>query len=376
MTVIAVVVAMAVYLLSVTQGGATLMSNVTGLDYNICVLLAVLLFTIMVIAAGSKGVLITDTIMFGLFTTIGVVSVIIVSVKAGGWWNIIEDIAANPETSYLLSWSGKLGYLYDTGLENVIYFLAYGICWAGVAFCGPWQCSRNIMAKSEHTVIRSAVWVVIGCFGVNYLVELGAVFMHAFDIGDTEATQVWLWAAGNVLPTIIGVVLVTGIIAAAISSSTTFLSLIGASISNDIFRIKDSKKNVLVSRVSMLLVAAIVLVVAITNPPNIWWIMQIGADSGNLRHAPGGYCKCLEQEHYQGRGFRRYVRRLCRQLHYEGNHHFPGHHRADLLRRIFCRNSRQYWGDDDCKPPDQGDAGRKRAERGFVHCSRVGEGSH
>ncbi|MCB6367473.1 hypothetical protein LI291_14965, partial [Intestinibacillus massiliensis] len=103
------------------------------------------------------------------------------------------------------------------------------------------------------------------------------VFMHAFDIGDTEATQVWLWAAGNVLPTIIGVVLVTGIIAAAISSSTTFLSLIGASISNDIFRIKDSKKNVLVSRVSMLLVAAIVLVVAITNPPNIWWIMQIGA---------------------------------------------------------------------------------------------------
>ena len=66
MAVIAVVVAMAVYLQSVTQGGATLMSNVTGLDYNICVLLAVLLFTIMVIAAGSKGVLITDTIMFGL----------------------------------------------------------------------------------------------------------------------------------------------------------------------------------------------------------------------------------------------------------------------------------------------------------------------
>lgn len=277
MTVIAVVVAMAVYLLSVTQGGATLMSNVTGLDYNICVLLAVLLFTIMVIAAGSKGVLITDTIMFGLFTTIGVIAVIIVSVKAGGWYTIIENIAADPETSYLLSWSGKLGYLYDTGAENVIYFLAYGVCWAGVAICGPWQCSRNMMAKDEHTVIRSAVWVIIGCFAINYLVELGAVFMHAFDIGDTEPTQVWLWAAGNVLPTVIGVVLVTGIIAAAISSSTTFLSLVGASISNDIFRIKDEKKNVMVSRISMIIVAVIVAVIAITNPPNIWWIMQIGA---------------------------------------------------------------------------------------------------
>ena len=277
MTVIAVVVAMTTYLLSVTQGGATLMSNVTGLDYNVCVLMAVLLFTIMVIASGSKGVLITDTIMFGLFTTVGVTAVIIVAVKGGGWYNIIENIAADPEKSYLLSWSGKLGYMYNTGLENVIWYLAYGVCWAGVAICGPWQCSRNMMAKNEHTVVRSAVWVILGCFAINYLLEMGAVFMHAFDIGDTESSQVWLWAAKNVLPTALGVILITGIIAAAISSATTFLSLIGASISNDIFRIKDSKKNVQVSRVSMLIVAAIVTLAAVYKPPNIWWIMQIGA---------------------------------------------------------------------------------------------------
>lgn len=274
---ITVIITMAVYLLSVTQGGATLMSNVTGLNYNVCALLAVLLFTIMVITSGSKGVLITDTIMFGLFTSIGIICVVIVSVKGGGWWNIIEDIGADPDKSYLLSWSGKLGYLYDTGLENVVYFLAYGISWAGVAFCGPWQCSRNIMAKNEHTVIRSAVWVILGCFGINYLVQLGAVFMHVFDIGDTEPTQVWLWASETILPTVIGVILITGIIAAAVSSAITFLSLIGASISNDIFRIQDGKKNVLVSRISMLVVAAIVLLVTIVNPPNIWWIMQIGA---------------------------------------------------------------------------------------------------
>lgn len=277
MTVIAVVVAMAVYLLSVTQGGSTLMANVTGLPYNVCVIMAVTLFTIMVISSGSKGVLITDTIMFGLFTTIGVIAVIIVSVKGGGWYNIIEDISANPETHDLLSWHGVLGYLYDTGWENMLYFWAYGICWAGVGFIGPWQCSRNLMAKSEHTVIRSSVFVIIGCFAINYIVEIGAVFMHAFDIGDTEATQVWLWAAHSVLPKVVGVILITGIIAAAISSATTFMSLVGASISNDIFKIKDSKKNVMVSRISMLVLAVVVLLVAVFNPPNIWWIMQIGA---------------------------------------------------------------------------------------------------
>lgn len=277
MTVIAVVVAMTTYLLSVTQGGATLMASVTGLDYKVCVLMAVLLFTIMVISSGSKGVLITDTIMFGLFTTIGVVAVIIVSVKGGGWYNIIENIAADPDTSYLLSWSGKLGYMYDTGLENVIWFLSYGVCWAGVAIIGPWQCSRNMMAKSEHTVIRSAVWVIVGCFLINYLVELGAVFMHAFDIGDIESARVWLWAAENILPTILGVILITGIVAAAVSSAITFLSLIGASISNDIFRVKDGKKNVMISRISMAIVSVVVFFIAIFNPPSIWWIMQIGA---------------------------------------------------------------------------------------------------
>jgi len=277
MTVVAVVVAMGVYLLSVTEGGATLMSNVTGLSYTICEVLAVALFTIMVITAGSKGVLITDTIMFGLFTLVGITAVIVVAVKGGGWYNIIEDIAGNSATSDLLSWHGVLGYMYDSGIENMIWFWAYGICWAGVGFIGPWQCSRNLMAKDEHPVIRSSVLVIIGCFAINYLVELGAVFMHAFDIGDTEATQVWLWAARNVLPSILGVILVTGIIAAAVSSATTFMSLVGSSISNDIFKIKDGKKNVLVARISMLCLAVIVAVVAALNPPNIWWIMQIGA---------------------------------------------------------------------------------------------------
>lgn len=277
MAVIAVVVAMAVYLLSVTQGGATLMSNVTGLDYKICIILAVALFTIMVVSSGSKGVLITDTIMFGLFTTIGTIAVLIVAHKAGGWFNVIQEIGADPDKSYLLSWHGKLGYWYETGLENVIWFLSYGVCWAGVSICGPWQCSRNLMAKNEHTVIRSSVWVIIGCFAINAFVQLGAVFINAFDIGDTEPTQVWLWASKSLLPSVIGVVLVTGIIAAAISSATTFLSLVGASISNDILRIEDGKKNVMVSRISMIILAVVVAVVAIINPPNIWWIMQIGA---------------------------------------------------------------------------------------------------
>jgi sodium/pantothenate symporter len=133
------------------------------------------------------------------------------------------------------------------------------------------------MAKNEHTIIRSAVFVVIGCFAINYIVEIGATFFHLFDIGETASTQVYVWAAMNLLPPVLGVILITGIIAAGISSSTTFLSLIGSSIANDLFKTQDENKKVLVSKASMIVVALIVIFIACTNPANIWWIMQIGA---------------------------------------------------------------------------------------------------
>jgi sodium/pantothenate symporter len=215
--------------------------------------------------------------MFGIFTTVGVISVLVVASDAGGWYNAVISLASNPETRDLLSWSGKLGYMYDTGLENFIWYLGYGICWAGVSICAPWQCTRNIMAKNEHTIIRSAVFVVIGCFAINYIVEIGATFFHLFDIGETASTQVYVWAAMNLLPPVLGVILITGIIAAGISSSTTFLSLIGSSIANDLFKTQDENKKVLVSKASMIVVALIVIFIACTNPANIWWIMQIGA---------------------------------------------------------------------------------------------------
>ena len=57
-----------VYMLSIMQGIGTLMNYVTGIDYNICILLALITFTILTTTSGSKGVLITDKKMFGEFT--------------------------------------------------------------------------------------------------------------------------------------------------------------------------------------------------------------------------------------------------------------------------------------------------------------------
>ena len=62
------IITMTVYLLSVMQGIGTLMNYVTGVNYNICILLALITFAVLTVTSGSKGVLITDTLMFSIFT--------------------------------------------------------------------------------------------------------------------------------------------------------------------------------------------------------------------------------------------------------------------------------------------------------------------
>lgn len=266
-------ITMIVYLLSVMQGVGTLMHVVTGLDYKLCIVLAVVVFALVSILSGSRGVLITDTLMFGIFTAALVVSVFVITGKVGGWNSAVEQLK-NFEVKDLLSWSGNLDYMYPTGLENVIWGIVYGIVWLSVCMVGPWQSSRYLMAKNEHTVLRSSLFSAFGIFMLQLLVGMAAVTVNLYHPEMESASHVLIWASMNVLPTFLGVLLLTGVLAAGISSATTFLSLIGTSVANDI---KWKKGNtVFIGRVAMLVVSIVVLLLAVLNPPQIFWIMFFG----------------------------------------------------------------------------------------------------
>ena len=268
-------VMMTVYLLSVIQGIGTLMSTVTGVNYNICISLALLVFTVITVISGSRGVLITDTLMASVFTLALVVSAIVIAYHSGGWFEGIGALAENPDTAQMLSWGGKPGPLYNTGAENVIWGLTYGVVWMSVCMVGPWQSSRYLMAKNEHTVIRSAPISALGVFILEFLVGMSAVFVNLSNYNMEDSSQVMIWAAMNILPKLLGVILLTGVLAAGISSATTFLSLIGASAANDIAE-KKGDSSIKIGRISMIVVSVVVLVLAIKNPPEIFWIMFLG----------------------------------------------------------------------------------------------------
>ncbi len=269
------IIMMTVYLLSVIQGIGTLMNIVTGVNYNICIIIAMAVLTILTIMSGSRGVLITDTIMASVFTVAVVIGVLFIAKNTGGWFASINNIATDPALTKALSWGGKAGSLYDTGVENVIWGLVYGVVWMSVCMVGPWQSSRYLMAKNEHTVIKSAPISAIGVFLLEFLVGISAVMVNVVKPDLDSSSHVMIWAAMNLMPKVLGVVLLTGVLSAGISSATTFLSLIGASVANDCMKSKD-EQSIKAGRITMLIVALVVLLLAVFNPPSIFWIMFLG----------------------------------------------------------------------------------------------------
>lgn len=280
LSAIITIFAVSAYMLSAMQGISTLMTVITDLDYQWCVVIAWVSFTLFTIYSGSMGVLITDTIMFLIFLSAALVAVPFVTGNAGGWMNALHNLATSTTSPGITSWHANLSYMYPSGMQNLLWALIYGIVWMLVIMVSPWQTSRYLMAKNEHTVLRSSVWASMGVMLTTLLLYFMAVFVQSVN-PDLVASQSMIWAAMNMMPTIVGVILLAGILAAGISSASTFLSLIGFSLTNDIFRSRaqdaeSDKKKLAISRVGMLLASLVILVIAYFNPPQIFFIMYFG----------------------------------------------------------------------------------------------------
>ena len=76
------------------------------------------------------------------------------------------------------------------------------------------------------------------------------------------------------LPDFLGALMLAGIMAAVLSSASTFLSLVGFSAANDIGIHKnvDEQKTLRFSRLMMLVIGTLALIAALVFPPDIFWL--------------------------------------------------------------------------------------------------------
>jgi sodium/pantothenate symporter len=138
------------------------------------------------------------------------------------------------------------------------------------------------MAKNEHVAIRSGVWATISIITIYLFLHISISTITTInpDIKPTE--KVFIWAAMNIVPKWLGIIIVSGIMAAALSSCASFLQLIGSSITRDIMEQSRNKKYsdkrlLVTSRISMILASILILLIGLWQPPSIMWIGYFAA---------------------------------------------------------------------------------------------------
>ncbi|MFK7830671.1 MAG: sodium:solute symporter [Congregibacter sp.] len=262
------------YLLVVTQGAAILISDLVGIDYRTAIVLAWLSYTGFTLYAGSKGVIITDTLMFILFSVATIIFVVYLLDAFGGVSLAIEELTRQTQKPDLTAWHGTIGEGTDwpTSTDFLIWLVIIDLSWSIVYAVSPWQSSRHLMAKNEHVVLRASIYACFAVIFMQILIYGAGGLINLANYNITPSETVMLWGAKNLVPPLLGALLLAGIVAAALSSASTFLSLVGFSVSNDLASHKRPLK-LRSTRILMCAVALIVLVLSMYLPPNVFWIM-------------------------------------------------------------------------------------------------------
>jgi sodium/pantothenate symporter len=226
--------------------------------------------------SGSRGVILTDTLMFLLFTSVAMLALIFLIQDAGGWATSVRQLAVLPEKPDLMAWHGMVGS--DTPFSSALHFALWNItlalAWGMVYAVSPWQSSRYLIARDEHVVVRAACIAAIFVTLMELTLYAAGAVINLSDPGIQPSELVIIYAAMNLLPELMGAMLLAGIMAAGLSSASTFLSLVGFSVSNDLFSHEavDENRMLKLSRLAMLVVGVVTLLVAFYSPVDIFWL--------------------------------------------------------------------------------------------------------
>lgn len=264
------------YLLAVTQGAAYLLTQVLDISYQQALVLSAVSYTGFTLYAGSRGVILTDTLMFLLFTGIAFAALIFLVGEAGGMSTAVERLAQLPDKEGLMSWTGIVGddSPFASGLDFALWNITLALAWGMVYAVSPWQSSRYLIARSEHVVIRAACIAAVCLTFLEIVLYFGGATVNLWDSNISPPHQVMVHAAKELLPPLLGAGLLAGIMAAALSSASTFMSLVGFSVSNDLFphEAMDERRLLRISRWTMLAIGLITLAIAFRAPVDLFWL--------------------------------------------------------------------------------------------------------
>ncbi|TXL65874.1 sodium:solute symporter family protein [Cerasibacillus terrae] len=278
-SVFIVVIGMTFYMVPQLTASGLIGSYVLGLDYKTTVIILGLGFTFYAALGGMWAITYTDLFQ-GAIILIGmaILSGTILT-KHDGFTNLLsEALTVNP----------TFGDITQPWMSYFGLFLAF--LWFGIV--SPSAVMRNFASRDAKTARRSAMWA-----GLLYLL----VFVFGFIIASGGATldivgsldnkdMIFISVIEHYLPSILGGVMLAGLLAAIMSSTDAMLLAISAGVAHDIYKeyINKNATDKTVTKLGfiVMILASIIGIVFAINPPNLIAIM-VGWVGGGLLSAFG-----------------------------------------------------------------------------------------
>ncbi len=237
---------------------ATILNVTIGMDITVGIIIGWILLTLKTYLGGLKAVVWQDVIhgtILVLGTTLLFVAVVI---QSGGWAGASEYAASAGQ-------SDMLSVMNITPGEILVYLLTLAVfqfvrqdLWQRV-----WA-AESVKTAGSGYLISMVIAVAIGVFAV----AIGVFGRYGLQIENIDPVLIYYGVIGEVFPFFLIVVMIVVLLAAVISSADSFLLAGASSIVNDIIRPTfthfDSKKMLLWSRLSVLIISVAGLVLALT----------------------------------------------------------------------------------------------------------------
>lgn len=262
-----------------------LFSSLFGVDYTVAMIASAAIIVLYTTLGGFTAASVTDLVQ-SIIMTIALIVVVVFGVnQAGGLSAVIENAGKLPAYFSLTSTGDGEGGVVPYGGLTIVSTLAWGLGYFGMPHIllrfmaiedsNKIKISRRI--ASVWVVISMAVAIFIGTVGVG-MVSAG-VIKGGFDSERVIIEISKYLSSFGILPALVAGVILSGILAATMSTADSQLLAASSSASQDIFisffKVKLSeKKAMLIARISVIVITVIAVLIALDENSSIFRVVS------------------------------------------------------------------------------------------------------
>ena len=271
-----------------------LFSTLFGLDYVAMMIVGAVFVLIYTIIGGFLAESASDFMQAVVMICALVIILVTGTAAAGGLGAVIENANSIPGfleffgiaipttvdgVQQVVNGTPQFGEAASYSPLSIVSCLAWRLGYFGM----PQVLLRFMAIRTEHELTRSrriaTVWVVISLIIAVSIGVVGRVLYPDALLTEPSAENIFILLSTNLLPPVLAGLVMAGILAATISSSDSYLLIAASAFSKNIYQgllhKKASDKQVLnISRITLLLITAIAIVIALDENSVIFTIVS------------------------------------------------------------------------------------------------------